>query len=172
MGVDTALRGLQTLGLTAELLSGDRATAVQSLGRRLGIDAARGGMTPADKLAHVRRLQAQGHRVVMVGDGLNDGPVLARADASVALGDAAPLARAQADVLIPVGQIDRLPLLVAQARRTRRVIRHNLWWAAAYNAVSIPLAMAGFMPAWLAGLGMAASSLLVVANAARLARID
>jgi P-type Cu2+ transporter len=169
-GVDTALRGLQSLGLTPELLSGDRAAAVQSLARRLGIDAALGGMTPSDKLAQVRALQDRGHRVVMVGDGLNDGPVLAQADASVALGDAAPLARAQADVLIPGGQIERLPLLVAHARRTRRVIRQNLGWAVAYNAVSIPLAMSGLMPAWLAGLGMAASSLFVVANAARLAR--
>lgn len=171
-GTDAALRGLQALGLRPELLSGDRAAAVQSLARRLGIDAAHGGMTPSDKLAHVRALQAQGHRVVMVGDGLNDGPVLARADASVALGDAAPLARAQADVLIPGGQIERVPLLVAHARRTVRVVRRNLGWAAAYNAVSIPLAMAGLMPAWLAGLGMAASSLVVVAHAARLARID
>jgi len=171
-GSASAVQRLRGLGLVPEVLSGDRAAAVRSLAARLGIDTAQGGMTPSDKLERLRALQAQGHRVVMVGDGLNDGPVLSRADASVALGDAAPLARAQADALIPGGQIERLPLLVTQARRTVRVVRQNLAWAAAYNAVSIPLAMAGLMPAWLAGLGMAASSLWVVLNAARLTRID
>lgn len=170
-GVNDAMQCLRTLGLRPELLSGDRTAPVQSLAAKLQIEVAQGDMTPDEKLAHVQQLQAKGHRVVMVGDGLNDGPVLARADASVALGDAAPLARAQADVLIPGGQPDRLPLLVAHARRTQAVIRQNLVWALTWNSVAIPLAMAGWMPAGLAGLGMAASSLLVVLNAARLIRI-
>jgi Cu2+-exporting ATPase len=104
-----------------------------------------------------------------VGDGLNDGPVLARADASFAFGNAVPLAKAQADFIVMGGELRVIDLAVAQARRTMRVVRQNLWWAAGYNALCVPLAAAGMLPAWLAGLGMAASSLVVVLNAARLA---
>ena len=105
----------------------------------------------------------------MVGDGLNDGPVLARADTSFALGHAAPLAQAQSDYVIQGGQVMDVVLTLRQARSTMRIVRQNLIWAALYNAVAIPLALVGWMPPWLAGLGMAGSSLLVIANALRLA---
>lgn len=177
--LDEALRGdareaiarLRRQRLDLQLLSGDRQEAVQRLARRAGIGSAHGERTPEDKLAAVQALQARGRRVAMVGDGLNDGPVLARADLSVAMGEGAPLAQAQADVVVLGGRLDAVPTLLAQARRTRRVVRQNLAWAAAYNAVCVPLALAGWMPAWLAGLGMAASSLAVVLNAARLASV-
>jgi len=105
-----------------------------------------------------------------VGDGLNDGPVLAGADASVAFGRSVPLARAQSDFVVMGDYLMPVAALFVKARDTMRVVRQNLAWAAAYNAVAIPLAMAGWMPAWAAGLGMATSSLLVVLNAMRLSR--
>jgi P-type Cu2+ transporter len=119
----------------------------------------------------VTALQRAGHRVAMVGDGMNDGPVLARADLSVAMGQGVPLAQQRSDFILQGGRLDAVALLLRQAGRTRRIVRQNLGWAAGYNALSVPLAVAGLMPAWLAGLGMAASSLLVVLNAARLARL-
>lgn len=166
-----AVGALDALGLRVCLLSGDRSAAVTRLGWRAGIGNALGQRTPEGKLAHIRQLQELGHRVAMVGDGMNDAPVLARADVSVAMGQAVPLAQAQADFVVPGGQLAAVATLLAQARRTRTVVRQNLLWAAVYNGVCVPLAVLGLMPPWLAGLGMAASSLLVVLNSARLARI-
>lgn len=166
-----AVAALRRQGLQVQLLSGDAAGAVQRLARRAGIADARGDCSPEDKLDRVRQAQAAGRRVAMVGDGVNDGPVLARADVSVAMGDAVPLAQAKSDFIVLGGQLLAVSTLMAHARRTQRIVRQNLAWAAGYNAVCVPLAVVGWMPPWLAGLGMAASSLLVVANAARLARI-
>ncbi|HWP12362.1 MAG TPA: HAD-IC family P-type ATPase, partial [Ramlibacter sp.] len=137
---------------------------------RAGIEGAFGGCSPEDKLEHVRAAQQRGERVAMVGDGVNDGPVLARADVSIAMGQAVPLAQAKSDFVVLGGQLAAVASLMRHARRTRRIVRQNLAWAAVYNAVCVPLAVVGAMPPWLAGLGMAASSLLVVANSARLAR--
>ncbi|HRQ03002.1 MAG TPA: heavy metal translocating P-type ATPase, partial [Ottowia sp.] len=163
-----AIDALHAGGLRVRLLSGDRSQAAARVGALAGIDDTRGDCSPADKLAALQRAQQDGQRVAMVGDGLNDGPVLAGANVSFAFGRAVPLARAQSDFVV-LG--DRL-LLVAktqrQARRTMRIVRQNLAWAAAYNAIGVPLAMMGWVQAWLAGLGMAASSLLVVLNALRL----
>jgi Cu2+-exporting ATPase len=166
-----AMAALRTLGLHLQLLSGDRGRGVERLARRATARCPRGDCSPGDKLRHVREAQQQGHRVAMVGDGMNDGPVLARADVSIAMGEAVPLAQARSDFVILGGQLQAVASLWTQARRTREVVRQNLAWAAVYNAVCVPLAVAGAMPPWLAGLGMAASSLLVVANSARLSRI-
>jgi P-type Cu2+ transporter len=163
------VRGLQDEDVHVQLLSGDRRGPVERLAARLGIRHSGGQLSPEDKLAHLQAEQRQGHRVAMVGDGLNDGPVLARADLSIAMGQGAPLAQSKSDVIVPGGQLAAVPLVLATARRTRRIVRQNLAWAVTYNAVCVPLAIAGWMPPWLAGLGMAASSLIVVANAARLA---
>ncbi len=165
-----AVQALRDMGLTVQLLSGDRAGAVQALARSAGIDAAFGECSPEDKLAHVRSLQQRGHRVAMVGDGINDAPVLALADLSVTLGQASALARSRADAVVLGGQLGGVPSLLQLAKRTRGVVRQNMAWALAYNLVCVPLAVVGWMPAWLAGLGMAASSLAVVLNASRLAR--
>jgi Cu2+-exporting ATPase len=167
VGAMAALRGM---GLQVQLLSGDRQAAVYRLARRAGIELAHGGCSPEDKLERVRLAQQGGRRIAMIGDGVNDAPVLARADVSIAMGQAVPLAQAKSDFVVLGGQLLAVPALLMQARRTRRIVRQNLAWAAAYNATCVPLAVVGLMPPWLAGLGMAASSLLVVANSARLAR--
>jgi len=161
---------LQRAGIAVQLLSGDRAGAVQRVAAQAGIAAAQGECTPQGKLAALKELQMAGHHVAMVGDGLNDGPVLAGAHASFAFGRAVPLAQAQADFVVLGDSLALVPQTVMLARHTLRVVRQNLWWAAGYNALCVPLAVVGAMPAWLAGLGMALSSLLVVLNAARLSR--
>jgi Cu2+-exporting ATPase len=166
-----AVAALEAQGLSVHLLSGDREAVARELAGRAGIRHARGDCTPEQKLHVLQQLQAQGRRVAMVGDGLNDGPVLAHAHASFAFGNAVPLAQARADFVVLGGSLDAIAQSIVQARRTLRIVRQNLGWAAGYNALCVPLAVAGWLPAWLAGLGMAASSLLVVLNAARLARV-
>ncbi len=163
---------LRRAGVKVRLLSGDRPQAVARVGQLAGIDDARGGCLPDDKLAHLRAAQTSGAAVAMVGDGLNDGPVLAGADVSFAFGRSVPLARAQADFVVLGDRLSLIAMCHAEARRTMRIVRQNLGWAAAYNAVGVPLAMAGWMSPWAAGLGMAASSLVVVLNALRLSTVD
>jgi Cu2+-exporting ATPase len=159
---------LQAQGIAVHILSGDAEPAVVRVAGQLGILEARGGCTPQDKLAFLRSAQQQGHRVAVVGDGLNDGPALAGAHVSFAFGQAVPLAQAQADFVVLGQQLGAVAGAIRLARRTMQIVRQNLVWAVAYNAACVPLAVAGWLPAWLAGLGMAASSLLVVLNALRL----
>lgn len=164
------VRQLASLGLSIQVLSGDAQTAVSQVAQTVGIDSAHGGCSPQHKLQALQALQAQGHKVAMVGDGLNDGPVLAGADVSFALGQAVPLAQSKSDFVLMGGQLDVLVSTVLRSRQTMRIVRQNLWWSAAYNAACVPLALMGWLPAWAAGLGMALSSLLVVLNALRLAQ--
>ena len=159
---------LMAQGVKVYLLSGDLPESAARVARQAGIDSSQGGCTPQDKLVFLRHLQSQGHHVAMVGDGLNDGPVLAGAHVSFAFGQAVPLAQAQSDLVVLGGRLGTVAQTLAQARRTLGIVRQNLWWAAFYNAVCVPLAVAGWLPAWLAGIGMALSSLLVVLNALRL----
>jgi Cu2+-exporting ATPase len=163
-----SVQALQSDGIDVCLLSGDQTPSVQRVAGLIGISQARGDCSPEEKLVYLREAQRQGHRVAMVGDGLNDGPVLAGAHVSFAVGSGVPLARAQADFVILGGQLAGVAQTLRQARRTVRVVRQNLWWAAIYNSLCVPLAVVGWLPAWAAGLGMAASSLLVVLNALRL----
>lgn len=160
---------LQRDGMAVHLLSGDSAQAAARVAARVGIPEFQGDCAPQDKLDFLRKAQQRGHKVAVVGDGLNDGPVLAAAHVSFAFGQAVPLTQAQADFVVLGDQLSAVVQTLRLARRTRRVVRQNLWWAAIYNAVCVPLAVAGWLPAWLAGLGMALSSLLVVLNALRLA---
>jgi len=166
----SAVQALRDMGIGTWLLSGDKDGAARLVGQAVGVDHVIAGASPERKLAEVIALQAKGVRIAMVGDGLNDGPVLARADTSFALGHAAPLAQAQSDYVIQGGQVMDVVRTLQQARATMRTVRQNLVWAGVYNAISVPMALVGWMPPWLAGLGMAASSLLVIGNALRLAR--
>lgn len=165
-----AVASLEQAGVQVHMLSGDGADSVARVAAEVGIAHAHAGCSPGDKLAALRALQAQGHKVLMVGDGLNDGPVLAGAHVSMAFGKAVPLAQAQSDFVVLGDQLQAVAHAVRLARKTMTVVRQNLWWALLYNAACVPLAVAGLLPAWLAGLGMACSSLVVVANALRLTR--
>jgi Cu2+-exporting ATPase len=166
-----ALAALRAQGLALGLCSGDGETAVARCAGQLGIADAQARQTPEDKLAHVRAWQAQGAVVAMVGDGLNDAPVLAGADVSLALADGAALAQRAADCVIAGGRLMRVPEAIALARRTRTIVRQNLAWAVGYNLLALPLAASGRITPWLAALGMALSSLLVTLNALRLTRV-
>ena len=161
---------LRAQGLTVHLSSGDAAVPVRRFGRQLGIDVVHFRQTPEDKLAFVRGLQDDGRRVAMVGDGLNDAPVLAGADVSLAIGNGAALAQRAADLVLTGRSLKRIPQAIELARRTRRVIRQNIAWALGYNLLALPLAAAGLVTPWVAALGMALSSLIVTANALRLTR--
>ncbi|QGZ30795.1 heavy metal translocating P-type ATPase [Stutzerimonas stutzeri] len=159
-------RGWKTL-----LLSGDSSPVVAEIAAQLGIDEAHGAMTPTDKLAHLQRLQTAGRRVLMLGDGVNDAPVLAAADISVAMGSATDLAKTSADAVLLSNRLDSLVLAFTVARRSRRIIIENLAWASLYNGLILPFAAVGWVtPLW-AALGMSASSLIVVLNALRLTRL-
>ncbi|WP_313104174.1 heavy metal translocating P-type ATPase [Stutzerimonas nitrititolerans] len=159
-------RGWNTL-----LLSGDSSPMVGRIAEQLGFDEALGGLTPADKLTHLQRLQADGRRVLMLGDGVNDVPVLAAADISVAMGSATDLAKTSADAVLLSNRLDSLVQAFDVARRSRRIIVENLAWATLYNGLILPFAAIGWVtPLW-AAIGMSASSLLVVLNALRLTRL-
>ena len=166
------MRSLEAMGLQIRVLSGDRPSAVAAVAQRLGLrpDQVQGGLSPQAKLDQLKAWQQQGHRVAVVGDGFNDMPVLAAAHASIAVGQAVPLARARSDAVVRGERLWPVVQTLLLARRTMEVVRHNLWWAALYNAVCVPLAVLGWMPAWLAGAGMALSSLAVVFHALQLAR--
>lgn len=161
---------LRAQGLRVELCSGDSETSVARFAKQVGIDETRGRQTPEQKLTRVRSLQALGYRVAMVGDGLNDAPVLAGADVSLAMAEGAALAQRAADFVVTSPSLLRIPQAIALARRTRAIVRQNLVWALGYNLLALPLAISGQVTPWLAALGMTLSSLLVTLNALRLLR--
>jgi len=163
-----AISQLISNGLDIQLLSGDRIAPVENLAAQLGIQRAYGLQKAEEKLQHVKLLQQQGRKVLMVGDGLNDGPVIAAAHTSIAMGSGVPLTQAQADMVVLGNDIGVLVSLISHCKKTILIVKQNLLWAALYNAAGVPLAIMGLLPAWLAGLGMAASSLLVLLNALRL----
>ncbi len=170
---DEASAVVQALGersVQVELLSGDGAEAVAAVAGRLGITRHAARQTPAGKLAHLQSLQQHGRRVLAVGDGLNDAPLLAAANVSAAMANGAALTQSRADLLLLGDSLRLLPLALEVAQTTRRRIRENLGWALGYNLLVLPLAMTGHLAPWLAAAGMSVSSLLVVSNALRTER--
>lgn len=163
---------LKQANLNIELLSGDKSDAVENTAKEIGISHYQSACSPHDKLLRLQTLKAQHKKVLMVGDGLNDGPILASAHVSIAMGKGVPLTQAHADYVFLNGDISQIPSLIRHAQHTMQIIKQNIAWAIAYNLISIPLAFTGVLSAWLAGLGMAVSSLIVVANALRLTKFS
>jgi len=169
-GVAGVVAALKQRGCRVHLLSGDREAVVEATAREIGIDNARGGLSPDAKLEQLHAMQAAGAVVAMVGDGVNDAPVLAGAQVSLAMGGGTRIAQASADMILLSEDLGQLVNAIETARSTRRIIRENLAWAVVYNLIALPLAAAGWVAPWMAAIGMSASSLLVVLNALRLTR--
>jgi len=167
---DTTIAALQAMGIEVSLLSGDQAGIVNAVAKQLGINNKQSGLLPEEKLQQVQAMQRKGDIVVMVGDGVNDAPVLAAAQVSVAMGAGSQIAHASADMVLLSERLPHVVEGVVMARRTLSVIKQNLIWALAYNALALPMAAAGWVAPWMAAIGMSVSSLVVVLNALRLTR--
>ncbi|WP_298610579.1 heavy metal translocating P-type ATPase [uncultured Thiothrix sp.] len=167
-GAKEALQELSAAGINISLLSGDNPAVVQKVAGQLGIAKALGGQLPNDKLAYVKALQAQGKIVAMVGDGVNDAPVLAGAAVSIAMGSGSQLAQASADMVLLSENLQQLPFAINTSRRMQIIIKQNFVWTIGYNLLAIPLAATGLVAPWMAAIGMSASSLIVVLNSLRL----
>jgi P-type Cu2+ transporter len=150
------------------ILSGDRFAYVESIAQQLGISHFDAEQFPDDKLNVMKKLQSEGHKVAMVGDGINDAPVLAAADLSISLSVGTDLARASSDLIINGGLLSPLGDAMLITRKMMSIIRQNFTWAITYNIVAVPFSMAGLVQPWLAAIGMSLSSLVVVLNALRL----
>lgn len=161
---------LKARGIEVALLTGDPSRSATLVADELGITDVRNGLSPEDKLAIVREWQQKGDTVLMVGDGINDVPVLAGADVSLAVNEATDLAKTNADTLLTNGRLEVIADALSVSHKTRNVIRQNIGWALLYNLIALPLAAAGLVPPWAAAIGMSFSSLLVVLNALRLTR--
>lgn len=161
---------LRRMGVDVRIASGDRADAVAAVAGALDIADAQSALRPADKIAVVERLRARGRHVLMVGDGLNDGPALAAADVSASPSSAADLSQTTADVVFQGNSLAAVANVVAVARRARIVMRQNIGFSIAYNAVMLPLAVAGYVTPWIAAAAMSSSSLIVMTNSFRLNR--
>jgi Cu2+-exporting ATPase len=165
-----AVAALQSQGLAIEILSGDAPAAVARVAEACGIKTFAARQSPTDKLEHVRRLTADGGFAAMVGDGLNDAPVLGGSGVSIAMSRGSALTLASADIILVGDSLRALPGAFVLARRARGVIKQNLIWAAGYNLTAMPLAALGWVPPWVAAIGMSLSSIVVVLNSLRLMR--
>jgi Cu2+-exporting ATPase len=160
-------RALLASGLDVRILSGDRASAVEPVAAALGVTNWQGGLKPADKIAAIEQLKASGRRVLMVGDGLNDAPALAAAHVSMSPISAAHIAQTHADAVFLGERLAPVLQAVMTARRSRRLMQQNLWLAVIYNAIAVPVAIAGLVTPLIAAAAMSGSSILVTLNALR-----
>ncbi len=164
----TLIDTLKARGMKLSILSGDDLATVRHIGDQLGIEDCRGGLKPADKLAALQAMQAAGEVVMMLGDGVNDAPVLAAAQVSLAMGGGTQVARATSDIVLLCERLPEVAHALNVSRQTMSVMHQNFAWAIAYNLIAVPVAALGFVSPWLASIGMSASSLIVVVNALRL----
>jgi Cu2+-exporting ATPase len=167
-GLEQFLKVAQSRKISIHLVSGDDPATVAWWGQHIGIEHHKGGCTPEDKYDYIQHLQQERRFVWAIGDGVNDAPLLARADISIAVGAGAPLAAAGADAILTSSSLAPLAKTLLLADKTQIIIKENLWWALAYNVLAIPVAMMGWVNPWVAGIGMSLSSLAVTLNAWRL----
>lgn len=164
------LDSLKQLGIESVMLTGDPSPQALVIADTLGMSAAYNGLSPTDKVNHIQQLQSKGAVVLMVGDGINDAPVLAAADVSTSIAGAADLAQVSSDSIILNGQVEGINAAKRIADKTERIIKQNFRWALGYNGIVLLPAIFGYVPPWLAAIGMSLSSLIVVLNALRLKR--
>ncbi|HHB92404.1 MAG TPA: cation-translocating P-type ATPase, partial [Thioploca sp.] len=167
-GAKELIQALIRQGKSVSLLSGDNVSSVKRVATEVGIKTTGASLTPADKLRMVKDLQAKGEIVAMIGDGVNDAPVLAQAQVSIAMGNGTQIARTSADMILLTEQLPNLLIGINTAHRTLQIIRQNIIWAIGYNLLALPAAAVGLIAPWMAAIGMSLSSLLVVVNALRL----
>jgi Cu2+-exporting ATPase len=177
-GVAQSVSELERIGLQVHMLTGDNDTSAAIIARQSGISSYRAGMLPADKLSFIRDLQLKGHRVAMVGDGINDSPALAQADVGIAIGTGTDIAMESSQVILIRGDLEKLVTLIKLSGRIVSTIRQNLFWAFFYNSIGIPVAAGILYPftgfllnPMIAGAAMAFSSVSVVVNSLRLRRV-
>ena len=171
-GAGHTIKQLKHWGIKVSILTGDPSSQVEAVAQALGITDVHKGLSPAQKLEIASAWQQQGERLMMVGDGINDVPTLARADIAVAIGQASDLTKTNADAVITNNTLATLLYAITKGKKSNRIIRQNIYWALLYNILALPLAAAGFIPPWAAAIGMSISSLIVVGNALRLLSSD